>query len=106
MEEQKVLSKKTKREIIKFHNVEMEKEIITNIASDESEHYKLYSNNKEFEVKINWDNSRNKWHAIIYFEGKTRSLSFFERKIDAKHNINLWILIALGVPVPRSKVGD
>lgn len=72
-----------------FLGLLFEEEILKD--SDEKFESKIVVNSKEYTCKINYDNDRNCYHAIVIFNDKTTSLSFFKLKRIAYRNIKLFI---------------
>lgn len=94
---------KKEKKFIWIGSSHVEKISITNI--EKKEEYRLQAGGKIFDVKIEWNESRQKYHAVIKMDGKVNSLSFFVMKSDAVNNINLWVATVLGIAIQKVK-GD
>lgn len=71
--------------------------------------YKYKANNNEYDVYVRYNDDRGKFHALVAFEGKRQSLSFFEKAETALSNLELWIALLNGgiqEDNKQKKVGD
>ena len=58
--------------------------------------YEYMANNNTYKVYVKYNDDRGKFHALVEFEDKRQSLSFFEKADTALQNLELWIALLNG----------
>lgn len=98
---------KTKNKLEKFYynGLSIEKEVKNNEPMNEE--FVIKTCGKEYCCNIKYNEDRGKWQAIINFNARKNSLSFFDVKKQANEMIMMWISYNNNVPVNTSnRIGD
>jgi hypothetical protein len=66
--------------------------------------YEYKANNNIYKLSIKYNEDRGKFHALIDWEDKRQSLSFFEKAETALKNLELWIALLNGGVQESKKV--
>lgn len=100
------MSEKTTVKPIIEHYRGIQLKIKYDLKEYEHEKFTVETCGKKYDCEIKFNHDRHQFQALIRYEGKTNSLSFFPIPKNAKDNIYMWIGAVNGQLRSNEGVGD